>query len=51
MNRLDDAREQALKKLQNFEVLMRDGTTAYLHSWNDLAWPGANGDHQGGSGA
>ena len=34
MNRLDDAREQALKKLQNFEVLMRDGHFDYHNGFH-----------------
>ena len=34
MNRLQDAREQALKKLQNFEVLMRDGHFDYHNGFH-----------------
>jgi orotate phosphoribosyltransferase len=34
VNRLDDAREQALKKLQNFEVLMRDGHFDYHNGFH-----------------
>ncbi len=34
MNRLDDAREQALKKLHNFEVLMRDGHFDYHNGFH-----------------
>ena len=34
MNRLEDLREQALKKLQNFEVLMRDGHFDYHNGFH-----------------
>jgi len=34
VNRLDDAREQALKKLHNFEVLMRDGHFDYHNGFH-----------------
>ncbi len=34
MNRLEDAREQALKKLETFEVLMRDGHFDYHNGFH-----------------